>query len=141
MVDVSFKRAALTESEQAALARGFADHSREANGPEYRKENFKWLAIDEQDDLKAVLTADILWDWIYVDELWVHEELRGQGIGTQLMSLAEEFAVAEELEGIWLWTQSWQAEGFYAALGYEEFARFENCPKGHTRIGFRKELL
>ena len=57
------------------------------------------------------------------------------------MQCVEEFAADESLQGVWLWTQSWQAESFYTKLGYEEFTRFENFPKGHTRIGFRKRLV
>ena len=140
MVNVTFKRAALTDAEHTVLAEGFAAHAKEAQAPEYRKERVKRLAVDEHHDLKAAVTADVLWDWLYVDELWVHADLRGQGIGRQLMSLAEQLAKTERLQGIWLWTQSWQAEGFYARLGYEEFARFEDFPRGHARIGFRKHL-
>ncbi|MDJ0709292.1 MAG: GNAT family N-acetyltransferase [Woeseiaceae bacterium] len=130
----------MTDSEQTVVARGFAAHSQERNAPEYRKEFVKWLAFDDKNDLIAALTADVLWDWMYVDELWVHANLRDRGLGKRLMILAGELAQAEGLQGIWLWTQSWQAEEFYARLGYEEFARFENAPKGHTRIGFRKQL-
>ena len=141
MIDVTFSRGELAESEQATVTQGFADHSQETQAPEYRKELMKWLAVDEKGDLKGALTANVLWDWMYVDELWVHADLRGQGLGKRLMELAEDFARDQRLQGIWLWTQSWQAKGFYTHLGYEEFARFENCPQGHTRIGFRKRLV
>ena len=56
------------------------------------------------------------------------------------MQLAEEFAAGAALQGIWLWTQSWQADGFYRQLGYSELTRFDDFPKGHSRIGFRKNL-
>ncbi len=90
--------------------------------------------------MHAVLTADILWDWMYIDELWVSPASRGEGFGRKLMKHAEDFAGSQALRGIWLWTQGWQAEGFYRALGYEEFTRFDGFPKGHSRIGFRKYL-
>ena len=122
------------------MSDGFRQHGDETGGPEYSKEHVKWIANDEQDAIKAVLTADILWDWIYIDELWVSPGSRGNGLGRKLMLLAEDFAKSEKLQGIWLWTQSWQAEGFYAALGYDEFARFDDFPKGHSRIGYRKRL-
>ncbi len=122
------------------VSEGFDAHTEDQDAPEYRKERVKWIASDERNDIKAVLTADILWDWIYVDELWVSRELRGEGRGQELMQLAEDFAVAQGLQGIWLWTQSWQAEDFYRKLGYSEFTRFDNFPRGHSRIGFRKEL-
>ena len=54
--------------------------------------------------------------------------------------LAEELAVSQDLQGLWLWTQSGQAEGFYRQLGYREFARFDHFPKRHSRIGYRKIL-
>ena len=140
MVDIEFHRGGLTASEQAVVAEGFRAHSGEQGAPDYLKEQLKWLGVDERNDIRAVLTADILWDWIYVDELWVCHTARGAGLGRRLMLLAEEFAIAEGLQGIWLWTQSWQAEGFYRQLGYREFTRFDNFPKGHSRIGFRKHL-
>lgn len=137
---IEFHREGLTPSEQSVVTEGFQKHSDELGAPAYRKERIKWLLSGQENEIQAALTADILWDWAYIDELWVASELRGQGIGQQLMRMAEDFAVSERLEGIWLWTQSWQAEGFYQRLGYEEFTRFDDFPKGYTRIGFRKNL-
>ena len=139
-VDIEFRRGDLTSSEQSVVSEGFQAHAEEQDAPEYKKERVKWLAFDEQNDIRAVVTADILWDWIYIDELWVCPESRGAGLGRQLMQLAEEFAISQSLQGIWLWTQSWQAEGFYRQLGYSQFTRFDHFPKGHSRIGFRKKL-
>ncbi len=99
-----------------------------------------WVGADNTENVLAVLTADLLWDWLYIDELWTSSAVRGKGYGRQLMELAEEHALSQNLQGIWLWTQSWQAESFYKHLGYQEFARFDNFPKGHARIGFRKVL-
>lgn len=130
----------MTSSEQSVVSDGFQKQSHEQDAPEYKKDRVKWLASDERRTIHAVLTADILWDWIYIDELWVSPELRGEGLGRELMRLAEEFAISQSLQGIWLWTQSWQAEGFYRQLGYDEFTRFDDFPKGHSRIGFRKKL-
>lgn len=140
MLDVRFDREALTASEQAVVTEGFRVHNEGRGAPDYAKERVKWLVADEREGLKAVLTAEIVWDWIYVDELWVAAELRGTGLGRQLMHLAEEFAENQGLQGIWLWTQTWQAVGFYSRLGYEEFTRFDDFPKGHARVGFRKLL-
>jgi len=139
-IDIEFRRGKLTSSEQLVVSEGFRTHSERQDAPEYAKERVNWLALDQDDVLRGVLTADILWDWVYVDELWVASTFRGEGIGRRLMKLVEEFAVSQHLQGIWLWTQSWQAEGLYAQLGYSEFTRFENFPKGYSRIGFRKQL-
>ena len=63
---------------------------------------------------------------MYIDELWVSPESRGAGLGRALMLRAEELAKSRGLQGLWLWTQSWQADGFYRQLGYDEFARFDD---------------
>ena len=44
--------------------------------------------------LVGVLTADLLWDWIYIDELWVDEHQRSQGIGKASMKEAEDYAAS-----------------------------------------------
>lgn len=140
-VDIEFHQGDLTASERSVVSAGFRTHSEEQAAPDYKKERIKWLAFDERKELRAVLTADILWGWIYIDELWISPDFRGEGLGRRLMQIAEEFAKSQSLEGIWLWTQSWQAEGFYKRLGYDQFTRFDNFPKGHSRIGFRKILV
>ena len=140
-MDIEFRRGELTSLERSVVSDGFRAHTEEQNAPQYEKERVNWLVIDEQSDMRAVLTADILWDWIYIDELWVSAAGRGRGLGRQLMQQAEKFAKSQGFQGIWLWTQSWQAKGFYERLGYSEFAKFDNFPKGHSRIGLRKKLL
>ena len=101
------------------MSEGFCSDTHEQGAPEYKKERVKWLAFDEAKEVRAVLTAEILWDWIYIDEVWVSSMARGEGLGRQLMQLAEEF---------------------YKKLGFSQFTRFENFPTGYSRIGFRKTL-
>ncbi len=140
-MEVVFSRGALAPDQQSVISEGFTAHTKSFAAPAYRKERVNWVALSRPDEVEGALTADLLWDWMYIDELWVSPEARGMGLGRSLLEQAEQFAVAEHLEGTWLWTQSWQAEGFYRQLGYEEFARFDNFPRGHSRIGFRKYLI
>lgn len=131
----------LSTEEQAVIDAGFQRHSDDRNAPKFSKIRLNWLAHSEKGQLIGAVTSDILWDWLYVDELWVDESARGTGLGKQLMRLVEEHAVQGKLIGVWLWTQSWQAADFYQKLGYEEFTRFPDFPRGHERIGFRKTTL
>ena len=135
-----FHQEALAAPEQALVKEGFRVDSERLSAPQYLKQRIKWLGTDADGAIEAALAADVLWDWLYVDELWVCSKARGNGVGRQLMGMAEDYAVAQRLSGIWLWTQSWQAEGFYRRLGYREFARFDDFPKGFARIGFRKRF-
>ena len=137
---IRFQHGALAPDIQKLVSDGFLLQSQESRAPDYEKTHVNWVATDTQGQTIGVLTADLLWDWVYIDELWVSPDHRGEGLGRQLMQRAEAFAGEEGCSGVWLWTQSWQAEQFYSRLGYSEFTRFENFPKGHSRIGFRKTL-
>jgi ribosomal protein S18 acetylase RimI-like enzyme len=139
-MDIVFRQGTLTPAEQLTVSRGFEEHSALVDAPGYSKELLHWLVPGQKPGVRGVLTAELLWDWLYIDELWISPELRGSGLGRRLMMRAEEFAREQQLSGIWLWTQSWQAEEFYRKLGYAEFTRFDNFPKGHARIGFRKAI-
>jgi GNAT superfamily N-acetyltransferase len=77
-------------------------HSGDQAAPEYKKQRVKWLAFDERNEPKAVRTAEILRDWIYIDELWVSPDFRGEGVGRRLIQLAGEFARSQSLQGLWL---------------------------------------
>lgn len=134
-----FSTGPITPEQQQVISNGFAQHSAQNGAPRYYVERLNWLTFDEAGALCAALTADYLWNWLYIDELWVDEARRGKGLGAQLLKTAEREAKARDAKGLWLWTQSWQAAGFYKKLGFIEFCRFDDFPRGHTRYGMRKE--
>ena len=140
MAEIQFVHDALSFVDQGVVTAGFDAHSASLAAPEYKSERLHWRALNESGHLIGALTANLLWDWLYIDELWVDEQHRKEGLGKQLMGEAENLAQSQDLSGLWLWTQSWQAEAFYKKLGYIEFTRFDNFPKGHERIGLRKQL-
>ena len=140
MIETRFSNGHLDEDQQQLVSAGFEIHTKESSAPSFRKDRLNWLVFEDNERLIAALTADVLWDWIYIDELWVDKKYRGRGIGKQLVDKAEEYAISRNMTGLWLWTQSWQASKFYDRLGYREFTRFDDFPKGHCRIGFRKHV-
>ena len=72
--------------------------------------------------------------------LWVDPELRGRGLGSQLLLQAEQQAKAAGAHSVVLDTFDWQAEGFYLRHGYEVLGRLPDFPPGHERIYLRKAL-
>jgi ribosomal protein S18 acetylase RimI-like enzyme len=140
MIEIEFNSGELSASDQQTVTAGFTRHNESRSAPHYKKERLSWIAYADGHKLVGAITTDILWDWMYIDELWVDDTRRGQGLGKKLMLQAEEYAESQNLTGLWLWTQSWQAAEFYQRLGYAEFARFPDFPRGHSRIGFRKIL-
>jgi GNAT superfamily N-acetyltransferase len=71
--------------------------------------------------------------------LWVDDDLRGTGIGSDLLKGIEQEARARGATKAMLYTYSWQAEAFYRSHGYKEFSRFD-FPEGHYRIDMQKSL-
>ena len=140
MITIKFSKKHLDETQQQLVNAGFENSTKENAFPSFHKSHISWLVFEDNEQLIGILTGDVLWDWIYVDELWVDHKYRCRGIGKQLMKKAEKYAISQKITGLWLWTQSWQAPKFYEQLGYKEFTRFDDFPKNHYRIGFRKQL-
>ena len=99
------------------------------------------LAIFLRDEAQIVagLAGETYCGWLFVKYLWVSDELRGRGIGRELMARAEARARELGCHSAWLDTFSFQARGFYEKLGYEEFGRLD-YPPDHHRHFLRKRL-
>lgn len=80
------------------------------------------------------------WDWLYIDLLWLPDELRGRGYGHRLLTLAEEEARRRGAKNAYLDTFSFQAPEFYKQHGYRVFGELPEFPAGHRRYFFTKEL-
>lgn len=76
----------------------------------------------------------------FVSYLWVSEELRGRGIGSDLLSAAELHAREKGCRVVILSSHSFQAPDFYARRGYETVARISDYPVGHDDIVLVKRL-
>jgi GNAT superfamily N-acetyltransferase len=134
-------RPATAEEENAARA-CLTEHAAEVGGfvsNDWSGEPFSVLALYEN-KVVGGLTGRIFWNWLYAGLVWVEKPFRSSGIGKDIMTRAEEKARDLGLAGIYLWTQNWQAPGFYSKLGFEQFVMFENFPPGYSRIGFKKCL-
>ena len=80
------------------------------------------------------------WDWLYVNLMWIKDELRSQGFGRQLLEFAEEKARQRGAKQAYLDTFSFQAPEFYQKQGYQIFGELTDFPVGHTRY-FMKKML
>jgi GNAT superfamily N-acetyltransferase len=81
------------------------------------------------------------WSWggsCYIQDLWVHKDLRGQGYGTQLLHAAEQEARTRGCDHMVLSSFSFQAPGFYQKLGYDVFAVLEDHPRHHRHYYLHK---
>jgi ribosomal protein S18 acetylase RimI-like enzyme len=86
------------------------------------------------------LYGEIYWGWLHVLALWVAPPSRGQRLGTQLLSRAEDEAIAKGCRYAYLDTFSFQSVGLYTSAGYEIFGSLEHYPAEHSRYFLRKAL-
>jgi GNAT superfamily N-acetyltransferase len=89
-------------------------------------------------ELIGGLWGRTVYDWLFVEFLFVPEHLRGQGLGSTLLRKAEETALARDCIGVCLDSFDFQAPGFYRKLGYETVAALESPRRGFKRHILRK---
>ena len=78
--------------------------------------------------------------WLMVEYLWVSEEIRKCGIGSELLLAAEEEAKNRGCKYVFLNTFSFQAPDFYKKHGYNEVFALENYPINGKRHYLIKNL-
>lgn len=77
---------------------------------------------------------------IYIDALWIEENLRKQGYGTQLLGAAEREAIQNGCIFSLVDTWDFQAEEFYLKQGYERIGELKNYWHSHSILFLRKKL-
>jgi GNAT superfamily N-acetyltransferase len=99
------------------------------------------LAIDDEDGrVIGGLWGRTVYDWLFVELLFVPDALRGRGVGSELMKRAEDAAISRGCHSAWLDTFDFQARPFYERLGYGCFAELPDYPAGSTRYFMKKVL-
>jgi GNAT superfamily N-acetyltransferase len=78
---------------------------------------------------------------VYVDWLFLPDDLRGAGIGSRVLAMAEEEAARRGCTRITLTTLSVQAPGFYQKQGYDIAATIDCDPPGLTHYYMMKRLV
>ena len=141
MVEIVFEPEPLPETRAAILEGLIAYNERQTEG-KYPPPRFIALALRDPETDRPVggLTARIAYSRMFVELLYVPEDLRGHGLGAELIGKAETVARDNGCTGIWLDTFSFQAPDFYKKLGYDEFGALADYPPGFTRHYLHKTL-
>ncbi|QZD69191.1 GNAT family N-acetyltransferase [Pseudomonas sp. 3-2] len=129
-----------TEEQRAAILAPLRAYNIAKAGPSLY-EPVALLVRDDNDAILGGLYGHTFYRWLFIELLAVPEQGRGQGIGSKLMNMVEEFAREKDCVGIWLDTFDFQAPGFYKKLGYTECGEIVDYPLGHKRHFFQKRLI
>ena len=95
---------------------------------------------DSESRIRGGVLGDAWGGWLHVEILWIEEPLRGQGNGVRLMQAIETEARALGCQAAHLDSFSFQAPAFYEKLGYTEFGRLDDYPRGHSQHFLWKRL-
>ena len=95
---------------------------------------------DEHGQLLAGLVAETFGNWLEIEYLFVKEELRGQGIGSQLLQQAESEAKKRNCRFAFVNTYQFQASAFYQKYGYKEVFVLKDYPYSGQRHYYQKDL-
>ena len=95
---------------------------------------------DEQGELMAGLVAETFGNWLEIEYLFVKEDLRGQGIGSQLLQQAESEAKKRNCRFAFVNTYQFQAPAFYQKHGYKEVFTLKDYPYTGQRHYYQKDL-
>ena len=129
-----------TESQKAQeignLIRSYNRSKREAA----ESEPLNLYIEDEQGELMAGLVAETFGNWLEIEYLFVKEDLRGQGIGSQLLQQAESEAKKRNCRFAFVNTYQFQAPAFYQKHGYQEVFTLKDYPCTGQRHYYQKDL-
>ncbi|WP_175533958.1 GNAT family N-acetyltransferase [Falsiroseomonas stagni] len=123
----------------AAIQRGLHAYNQEMGG-NYDREPVTLLARAPDGTARGGLLGLTFWGWLFIDWLWLSRDLRGKGVGSELLLRAEAIARERGCAHAYTDTFSFQAPDFWLQNGYAEFGRLDGMPAGHARIWFRKAL-
>lgn len=95
---------------------------------------------DDSGELMAGLVAETFGNWLEIEYLFVKEDLRGQGIGSQLLQQAESEAKKRNCRFAFVNTFQFQAPAFYQKHGYKEVFTLKDYPYTGQRHYYQKDL-
>lgn len=98
------------------------------------------VEYDENGNIIGGIIGGTYWGWMYVDILWVDENHRRKGIGSNLLRLAEQEGIRRGCHHVHLDTMSWQAPDFYKKHSYEVIGILPDIPSGNKKYLLVKAL-
>ena len=95
---------------------------------------------DEHGEIMAGLVAETFGNWLEIEYLFVKEDLRGQGVGSQLLQRAESEAKKRNCRSVFVNTYQFQAPAFYEKQSYKEIFTLKDYPYTGQRHYYQKDL-
>ncbi|MBS5882988.1 MAG: GNAT family N-acetyltransferase [Lachnoanaerobaculum sp.] len=122
--------------ELANLIRAYNRSNREPS----KSEPLNIYLEDEYGNLVAGMVAETFGNWLEIEYLYVSDDLRGQGIGSKILEMAENESRNRGCKYSFVDTFNFQAPKFYKKHGYKEVFALKKYPYTGERYYYTKEL-
>lgn len=137
----AIRREDVTPELKAFITEGFSRHAMIETGVDGVKDQpVAFVAHDREGEAIGAVVVLLFWGQLHIKNLYVDEKCRGQGIARALMDKAHDYGRSHRCDFAFVETMSFQAEGFYAALGYETEYRRAGYAAGTSFIYMQKKL-
>lgn len=123
-----------------AIGQGLTAFNAADVGPSERRPLAVLVGGPDAEGKRGGLSGYTAWGWLFVQWLWLPEDLRGQGIAGRMLAAAEEEAIRRGCHGAWIDTFNPQARRAYERQGYEAFGELPDFPPGRSRVFLKKQL-
>lgn len=138
-MDEEYSIVYLEKPEWEIIGQALTDYNKQQAGDD-NAQNLCFVLQNRDQDIVGGVIGATYWDWLFINLMWVKDELHGRGYGHQLLTLAEDEARKRGAKNAYLDTFSFQAPDFYKQHGYQVFGELRDFPVGHQRYFFTKQL-
>ena len=129
-----------TESERTHELANLIRAYNRANREPSKSEPLNIYLEDEEGNLMAGMVAGTFGNWLEIEYLYVNDSLRGQGIGSKILEMAENESRNRGCKYSFVDTFNFQAPKFYEKHGYKEVFALKKYPYTGERYYYTKEL-
>lgn len=130
-------------SENETVAKFLSDNLRKFNISkvgEYPYKPFVIYCTDENNQIIGGVKGEIFGGICRIYTAWIQEEYRRKGLGKNIFSTLDNFAIENNVKVIQLDTYDFQAREFYEKVGYKVIATLPHNLFEHTTYILRKQL-
>ncbi|GER91349.1 N-acetyltransferase [Dictyobacter vulcani] len=98
------------------------------------------IVINADEHWIGGITAELYWNWLEINDFWLADELRGQGLGSSLLAQVEQLAKENDARKVLLTTFDFQGKTFYERHDYKVVGVVEDYPPGSNYYTMVKTL-
>lgn len=100
----------------------------------YERKDIRLFLRNEAGEIVAGLIGGVSMNCLLIQILWVDESLRGEGLGRELITMAERIGQESGAHMAIVETTLFQAPEFYIKLGYKVICEIDGSPVGSKTL-------